>query len=127
MRVIISILALILGVASFGRGVSDSAVVQILTSATGTGAGDSYRPWGAKRTFHVSASTSSGTGWASVSIEASNDNTNWSEACAIALSISSTVVDDGCVMDAPWKYVRANVTDLAGAGTEDVDVIMGTE
>jgi hypothetical protein len=102
-------------------------VQTILSGAIATGAGSSFTPWGAKRTFHANGVTSAGAGTAAIDIEVSNDDTNWVTAGTISLSFNDDpVVDDGFAMDAPWRFVRANVTSISGTDAT-VSVIMGTE
>lgn len=64
------------------------------------------------RTFQA---TVSGTGavTSTVLIQVSNDGTNYITAGTITLS-GTTSATDGFVLDAPWAYVRANVTAISG-------------
>lgn len=63
---------------------------------------------------------------ANVSIEVSNDATYTVGTVAGTIALSGTTSDsDGfTTQNAPWKYVRANVTGISGTGAT-VKVIMG--
>ena len=68
--------------------------------------------------------TGTGTVSASVDIEVSQDGVNVA-ATPISLGISGTTTDSvGDLIDAPWPYVRANVTAISGTSAS-VDVRMG--
>lgn len=70
--------------------------------------------------------TVSGTGavTATVTIEVSNDGVNTIGTVMGTISLSGTTsASDGFTSQAPWKYVRANVTGLTGTGAT-VDVVM---
>lgn len=102
-----------------------SAAYAILSGATSTGAGNSFTPWGPYRSFHIYGSTSSGAGSATVDIEVSNDASSWVVGVSCDLTLSTTVTAHGKVFLGHWKYVRANVTAISGAGAS-VSVILGT-
>lgn len=63
---------------------------------------------------------------ASVDIEVSNDGTYWVDTVAGTISLSGTTShsDGFTTTEAPWKYVRANVTAISGTGAT-VNVTMG--
>lgn len=89
----------------------------LLDTATGTGPGDSVRNYAQRSTFQVAGKTWSGTGSATVVIQVSNDDALWLDAGLITLSlVSSGLVSDGFTMHAPWRFARANVTELSGTG-----------
>lgn len=88
-----------------------SSTLMAAQAATGAGPSIPVRMIRDKRTFQVSI-----TGAAVVSIEGSNDGSNW---ITLQGSISSST---GYEDDAPWNYVRANVTSYTN-GT--VTVVMG--
>jgi hypothetical protein len=120
------VLTLFLSVLSYGQKPSGSSVI-ILDDKIATGAGDVHKPNGAKRTAQCMAETSAGAGTASIAIEVSNDNTNWITAGTISLSFDDDpIVDDGFVMDSPWRYLRANVTAISGTDAT-VDCWLGAE
>jgi hypothetical protein len=69
----------------------------------------------------------SGTGavTATINIEYSNDGINACSTVAGTISLSGTTVSsDGFTSEAPWKFVRANVTAISGTGAT-VQVYMG--
>lgn len=69
------------------------------------------------KTFQAMGSTTSGAGSASIIIEVTN-NTSWPWIVAgtLTLTLSTTPVSDGFVMQAGWKYVRARLSALSGTG-----------
>lgn len=77
------------------------------------------------KTFQAVGTTSSGTGSAIVSIDVSNDGTNFLSAGTITLTLGTAATSDGFVLQAPWLYIRANCTTLTGTGTK-VKVLMGS-
>lgn len=86
----------------------------LISAKTTTGAGDwvPVRAIRDKRTFQVTVS-----GTATVAIEGSNDGVN-----PVTLQ-SGIVASAGFEDDAPWNYVRANVTSVSGGGS--ATVVMG--
>lgn len=98
--------------------------VNLLTDKTTTGAGTAHDPSNCKRSYQGFGSTSSGAGSATIDVEVSNDNTNWITQGTITLTLATTVSDDGFTTDAPWKYVRGNVTAISGTGAK-VSLILG--
>ena len=69
--------------------------------------------------------TGTGAVSATVTIEYSNDGVNVLSTVGGTITLSgTTVVSDGFTTDAPWKYVRANVTAISGTGAT-VQVYMG--
>lgn len=105
-------------------GYGKVCTVRIIIDAIATGAGSSYHPWTEKRTFHATGVTSAGAGATSIKIEASNDNATWIEIGAISLVLSTTITGDGFASDAPWQYVRGNITSISGTNAT-VSVYMG--
>ncbi len=95
---------------------------KLLTAATTTGPGTAFtfdRPLGAgitrsKATFQ-GVVTGTGSVTATVLVEVSNDKTNWLTLGTITLS-GTTTASDGFAADAPWAWVRGNVTALTGTG-----------
>lgn len=80
-------------------------------TATGAGASVAVRAIRDKRTFQVSIS-----GTATVALQGSNDNTNW-----VTLQGGITA-SGGFEDDAPWNFMRANVTAYSSGS---VTVVMG--
>lgn len=88
-----------------------SSTLMAAKAATGAGASTPVRMIRDKRTFQVTI-----IGTATVAIEGSNDGNNW-----VTLQ-SGVTSSSGFEDDAPWNYVRANVTSYT-SGT--VTVVMG--
>lgn len=100
------------------------STVALLTDATATGAGTSHEPWNEKRTFQGVGSTTSGSGAATIKVQASNDNANWIDLGTITLTLGVTATTDGFTSDAPWRYIRGNVTAISGTGAK-ASLLMG--
>lgn len=93
----------------------------LLTNATATGTGPvanaANQPFPAQRhTFQVSGKTTAGAGAAAVDIQVSNNGRVWLTLATVTLTLGTTESTDGFVSDAPWRFVRANVTSISGTG-----------
>lgn len=93
-----------------------SAVTTLINAATTTGAGTSVNGFGGRATFQATGSTTAGTGAATVKAQGSLDNVNWLDLGTISLTLGTTVTNDGFATDAPWAFVRGNVTAISGTG-----------
>jgi hypothetical protein len=70
--------------------------------------------WG---TFQAVLTTTAGSGTAIVTIQGSNDGTNWVATALGVISLAGTTGQtDGFTTVAPWKYVRAVLSSLTGTG-----------
>lgn len=103
----------------------------IISAATATGAGSTYEinrkiDDNQKRVFQAKGTTSSGTGAATVVVEVSltGATNEWITLGTITLTLGTTVTTDGFASDAPWTYVRGNVTAISGTGAS-VDLLIG--
>lgn len=91
---------------------------------TTTGAGSLVHKDSPKATFQATV-TGTGAVTATVDIEYSNDGVNVVDTVGGTITLSGTTThSDGFTSDAPWKYVRANVTAVTGTGAT-VQVYMG--
>ena len=99
-------------------------VITLLADAIAQGAGAAFQPAEKQRTFQVNGATSSGTGAATVKIEVSNNGSDWLTLGTVSLTLGTTSTSDGFVSDAPWGYVRANVSAISGTDAA-VTVKMG--
>lgn len=93
----------------------------MLNGATSTGAGSAIDPDVAKQTFQAYGSTTAGSGAATIKIEANNVSLSaadalWITIGTITLTLGTTITTDGFVIDAPWGFIRANVTAISGTG-----------
>lgn len=77
-------------------------------------------------TFQAMGTTSAGTGSVTVLIQGSNstDTNSFVTLGTISLTLGTTLTADGFVSNAPWKYVRCNVSAITGTGA-NVTVLMG--
>lgn len=99
----------------------------LLSAVTATGAGVGNKPFTSLRTFHGKGTTSSGTGAATIVVQVSNTDVNvdYITLGTITLTLSTTSTSDGFTSDAPWAYVRGNVTAISGTGAA-VTLTMGS-
>jgi hypothetical protein len=96
--------------------------VPILSSVTTTSRGDKHKPFKTpKRSFQAYGATSAGAGSVTVEIYGSNledpdtsTESDWVLVGTITLVLSTTRVSDGFTTDAPWKFVKARVSAIAG-------------
>ena len=76
-------------------------------------------------TIQAVANGSSGAFAATVTIKVSNDNTNFITLGTITLSGTATTADfDGFASDAPWAYIRADISSFSGT-LATCDITMG--
>jgi hypothetical protein len=104
---------------------------QMLIDALATGAGAALNFYGAKVAFQAHGAVSSSTGAATIKIQGCNiaaDSADalWLDLGTISLTLGTTQTTDGFVVDAPWRYIRANVTAISGADAT-VSVYAGVE
>ena len=95
----------------------------LIKAKTTTGAGQAILNNGPARTFQAVV-TGAGAVSATVAVEVSNNGAHFITLSTLTLS-GTNVGTDGFASDAPWKYMRANVTAISGTGAA-VDVIMGS-
>lgn len=101
-----------------------SSVVTLLDSADGTGAGSTFPLPSGRVTLQANGSVSASTGSASIAVQVSNDGANWLTLGTITLSLTTSESSDGFASDAPWAFVRGNVTSISGTGAA-VSLLMG--
>lgn len=90
----------------------------LLSAVLVTGAGTAYEDTRRHKTFQAYGTTASGAGAATIKIQVSNLATpganDWIDAGTIVLTLATTSSTDGFVMDANWRWVRANVSAISG-------------
>lgn len=95
-------------------------MAKLLDAATTTGAGGVIERAGGQSSIFGYGTTASGSGSATVAIEVSNDATYWKTSGTLTLTLATTVTTDTNtdthLIDAAWKYVRANVLSISGTG-----------
>lgn len=76
-----------------------------------------------KRSFHAYGATTAGAGSVTVEIYGSNfenpseaNESDWVLIGSITLALTTTRISDGFTTDSPWKYMKAKVAAIAGAG-----------
>lgn len=77
-----------------------------------------------KMTFQAIGDTTNGAGTLSVDVEISNNGINWKTVGTISIALSTVAENDGFSIDAPWCFVRGNVTSITGTGAA-ASLIMG--
>lgn len=97
---------------------------KLLNNTTDTGVGPSVSKNAPKAAIQATGATTAGTGSATLVVEVSNDGANWLPHDTLTLTLSTVVATAGIEMDAPWAYVRGNVTAISGTGAA-VSLIMG--
>lgn len=105
--------------------IQSGKVHTLLSAATSVSAGSGYLKPTTKCTFQSDGTTTAGAGSATVKVQVSNNNSDWVDLGTITLTLSTTSSSDGFTSDAPWKYVRGNVTAISGTGAS-VNLNMGT-
>ena len=112
-------------------GEKSNFTCELLSAATGTGAGSAFRMHGNYFTFQAYGSTSAGSGAASIDIEVSNldsptagTSVHWTKAGTISLTLGTTVTNDAFALDAPYLWVRAKVASISGTDAS-VNCYMG--
>jgi hypothetical protein len=104
-------------------------LTQEATPATGTGVPTNvpyiYRD-APLATFQAYGTTTAGTGSVTVLIQGSNytDANSFITIGTITLTLGTTLTSDGFVSQAPWKYMRCNISAISGTGAA-VTVLMG--
>ena len=98
-------------------------ITQLLRGVIVTGAGSAVRAK-SPATFQASGVTSAGAGAVAVVVQVSNDGVNWLTLGTISLVLSTTTATDGFASDAPWAFVRGNVTSISGTNAT-VSLSMG--
>ena len=88
----------------------------LFTNQTATGYSSNKAVEGANSVFQADGITSSGAGSAVIDIEVSLDQTMWSVAGTITLTLSTTLTADGFTMAAKWPFARARVRSISGTG-----------
>lgn len=83
----------------------------LMNAKTDTGAGTTYMADFAGTSTIQAWITGPGT--ATVLIQVSNNNSNWLTLATMSLDSGGTT-SDGFVMEAPWMYVRGNVSAITG-------------
>lgn len=86
----------------------------LLDAVIATGAGASKQPSGPRMAFQADGVTSAGAGAVDVDVEASLDGVAWVVLGTISLVLSTILATDGFASDAPWKFIRGNVTSISG-------------
>ena len=107
----------------------DFKVKTLLDAVIVNGAGAVQTEFFERRTFQAIGHTSAGAGTATVEIQASldpnEDSNTWITIGSMAIVLGTTKVVDGFASDAPWRKIRAKLSNLTGTGAT-VTVLMGT-
>lgn len=101
------------------KQVHQGAIGRLLNKVSVTGAGQKYQAMAPHRTFQA---VLHGTGSASLTVEVSNTGEDWEVLGTVSLA-SGSEAHDGFASDAPWLFVRGNVSSISGGAS--VSLIMG--
>lgn len=97
-----------------------------LSAVTATGASDAISPNERNKVFHLTGFVSASTGAASVTVEGSNDGTNWVILDTLTLTLGTAVTSDSGVNSDAWLYIRGNVGSISGTDAQ-VTLTMSTQ
>jgi len=116
MRQLLAIIALV-----FSATVHAQDATTLLSAATTTGASTKVGVEAPLRAYYANGTTSAGSGSATIKIEGTNVTAptlddEWVTLGTITLTLGTTVTADGFVSQAPWRWIRANVTAISGTG-----------
>lgn len=116
------VLAVLLGWGGMANAQTMNSV-QLLTDVTTTATGEKHSPRCVNRTFQGMGTTSSGSGSATIIIEATDKplpvestNVDWTTLGTITLTLGTTQTNDGFVSFASWRWIRARVSAISGTG-----------
>lgn len=92
--------------------------VKLLNAATATGPGEAHNLFRGEKSFQLTGQTSAGAGSATVTVEVCDQDVpvNWITMCTITLALTTATSTDGSTSNAPWRWVRGNVTAISGTG-----------
>lgn len=111
MRFLLSFLFVVLTLPAFG----DIRYQTLVAAKTTTGAGSVVAKFpSAKKACQAYGTTSAGSGASVITIQGSNDNSNYIDLGAITLVLGTTATTDGFTIDSPWVYTRGYVTSISG-------------
>ena len=104
--------------------VVENKLETIVSAATATGV-QTYRRKPAPATVFQVILSGTGAVSATVLFEVSLDGTNWVTPGMATVTLSGTTsVTDGFASNAPWRYVRPNITTISGTGAT-ITILMG--
>lgn len=91
--------------------------IKLLSAATTTATSATVsRPYGDRLSFQAVATTSSGSGAATVLVEVSNDESNWETLGTIVLAPNTSDSEGFAVASAGWKAFRMRISAISGTG-----------
>lgn len=76
-------------------------------------------------TVQATTTTTSGNGSHSVLFQYSNDKVGWITVATSTPASAASPVTDGFALQAPWLYVRLNVTSVTGTGAKMIATLSG--
>jgi hypothetical protein len=114
----LAIFALVLATLTAAFGQSGPAgitnVATLLNAVAVTGTGSALAGPAANKTYQAAASVGTGTGTAVVTVQCSNNASNWDTVGTITLSTSTTSASDSFYSLDRCRFLRGNVTTLSG-------------
>jgi Tfp pilus assembly protein FimT len=107
------ILAAVIALAAFAA----PAWSQVMASGQATtGAGSALVMTKNAKTFQATGNTTAGSGSASISIQGSNDGSNWDTIGTITLTLGTATTSNSFTSNDRYNQHRANVTAISGTG-----------
>ena len=103
---------------------SSGGSAQLTADQTVTGPADFLTVSGSHRAYQATI-TGSGSVSATIAIEVSNDGDNWITQSTITLSGTDSDTD-GMALNAPWPYVRSNITAISGTDASVTVTVQST-
>ena len=96
-------------------------ITTLISAKTDTGAGTVESNGMARsKTIQTFAATSSGAGALTMLVQATNIDppgaNDWFTIATLTLALTTTRATDGLVVDAPWRWIRGNVSAISGTG-----------
>lgn len=98
---------------------------ELFLNRTTQGVTPAQRSVSATKTIQGSGSTTSGTGNATIQVQASLDELAWDVIGTITLVLGTALVSDSFTSDDRYRFLRGNVSVLNGTGAS-VSLKMGT-
>ena len=96
---------------------TEAQVVELISGAVAPVTSEAIVIGSDMRAVQVKGITSAGVGAATVIVEVTNDTTwPWLTAATITLTLGTTAVSEGVVIDGSWKYARLRLSAISGTG-----------
>lgn len=106
------------GLAFAAPGSTQVKVTAMHTAATTTATSEHFTPWGSRKTFHCTGTTTAGSGAATIVMEGSDVDSsvtaNWVTLGTITLTLGTASTGDGFASESSWRFVRSRISAISG-------------